>query len=402
MSAPVVNFWGDLDPRARAAFPEAPRPDETWPLQDGGTAWVYRVPGRRAIQKPVILSDGFSSLPSSYNELHFGLEGDGSPDYKFISALHQRGHDLVLLGYEDRTKSIIENAKVATECIHTALSHQEGNAPLTVGGFSMGGLITRYALADMERRRMNHHTALYVSYDTPHRGVWLPIGIQKLIPYLLGDSRMLGLVSSPAAKQMMRWHTERVQGEPGMHDDRKTFLQQLERVGGWPQVPRLIGVANGDGNGIGNGIKPDQLALSAEGDLSGTRLYTQQQGRGALVAELAKTGTEPIPVRTDTIPEMDGAPGGTLVNFELVAQLLSALGAPATAHLPATCFVPTGSAVDLLDFDLSTPEADPFADLRKVPEEQSGLHAFLCAPTSTVHTTMTPELGSWIVSQLPG
>ncbi|MEU8892153.1 hypothetical protein [Streptomyces sp. NPDC048442] len=401
MSAPVVNFWGDLDPRARTAFPQAPLPDETWTLRDGGTAWVYRVPGRLAIQRPVILSDGFSSLPSSYDELYYGLEGDGSPDYKFISALHQRGHDLVLLGYQDRTKSIFDNAKVATECIIAALSKQEGNAPLTVGGFSMGGLITRYALAHMERQRMEHRTALYVSYDTPHRGAWLPIGIQKLVPYLLGDSRMLGLVSSPAAKQMMRWHTSKVQGEPAMHDDRKTFLQQLERVGGWPSIPRLVGVANGDGKGIGNGIKPDQLALSAAGDLSGTRLYTQQQGRGALVAELAKTGTEPIPVHTDTVPEMDGAPGGTLVNFELVAQLLSALGAPATAHHPATCFVPTGSAVDLADFDLSTPEADPFADLREVPVERSGLHDFLCAPSTTAHTTMTPELGSWIVGQLP-
>ncbi|MDJ1131301.1 esterase/lipase family protein [Streptomyces iconiensis] len=402
MSAPVVNLLGGLDPRARFAYPEAPEPEETWNLRGGGTAWVYRVPGRPAIERPVILSDGFSSLPSTKNELYYGLEGEGSPKYKFISALHGRGHDLVLLGYEDRTKSILDNAEVAIECIKTALYKQVGEAPLTVGGFSMGGLITRYALAKLERQKMMHRTELYVSYDTPHRGAWLPIGIQKLIPYLLGDSRMLGLVSSPAAKQMMRWHTSTLEGEPDMHKDRKDFLEELARLGDWPMIPKLIGVANGDGQGIGNAIKPGELALSAEGDLSGTRLYTQPPGKGALVAELAKTGADPVSIRTDTVPEIDGAPGGTLNNFDMVAQLLNALGAPATAHHLSTCFVPSGSAVDLVDFDLSTPEADPFADLSTLPVEQSGLHEYLCAPTSAAHTSMTPELGSWIVGQLPG
>ncbi|QEU92660.1 hypothetical protein CP970_18670 [Streptomyces kanamyceticus] len=396
----MANFWGDLDPNNRVEFPEAKRPDETWELRDGGTAWVYRAPGHDNIRRPVILSDGFSSLPSSYNELYYGLEGAGSPDYKFISALHERGYDLVLLGYQDRTKSIIDNAKVATECIHNAIARQEGDALLTVGGFSMGGLITRYALADMERKRMNHNTAVYLSYDTPHRGAWLPIGIEKLVPYLLGDSRMLSLVSSPAAKQMLRWHTSKVEGEPAMHDDRKTFLQALEKLGNWPMIPRLIGVANGDGKGVGNGIKAGEAALTAEGDLKGTKLYTQPGGKGALVAELAKTGADPVTVRTDTIPELDGAPGGTLGNFSLVAGLLQQLGAPATAHHPATCFVPSGSAVDLLDFDLATPEADPFADLRKVSEENSGLHSYLLSETSTPHTSMTRQLGEWIVNQL--
>ncbi|MFG2526258.1 esterase/lipase family protein [Streptomyces sp. NPDC048527] len=328
------------------------------------------------------------------------MEGAGT-DYKFISALHQRGYDLILVGYEDRTKSIVDNAKTVTEAILNTIGRREGNAPLTVGGFSMGGLITRYALAKLEIQKMDHQTALYLSYDTPHRGAWLPVGIQKLIPFLLGDSRMLGLVSSPAAKQMLRWHSEQVQGEPVPHKDRVDFLKELDRMGNWPRRPRLIGVANGDGQGVGNGIKAGEVALSAEGDLSGTRLFTQPPGRNALVGELVMTDRDPISVHTDTIPEMDGAPGGTLNNFGLVAALLKQLGAPATAHHPSTCFVPSGSAVDLADFDLATSEADPFADLSKLPLERSGLDEFLCASNSGTHTSMTAELGSWIVDRLP-
>ncbi|MGW0531120.1 esterase/lipase family protein [Streptomyces sp. NPDC003032] len=399
MSAAVSNFWGDLDPNTPASFPEAPNPDDSWSLQ-GGSAWIYRAPGHQAIRRPVVLSDGFSSLTSSCNELYYGLEGAGT-DYKFISALHERGYDLILVGYDDRTKSIFDNAKTATDAIMNTIAHREGNTLLTVGGFSMGGLITRYALAKMEHQKMDHQTELYLSYDTPHRGAWLPAGIQKLIPFLLGDTRLRGLVSSPAAKQMLRWHSEQLEGEPVPHKDRVDFLKELARVGSWPRRPRLIGVANGDGRGVGNGIKAGEVALSAEGALAGTRLYTQPPGRNALVAELVMKDRDPISVRTDTIPEMDGAPGGTLHNFSLVAALLSQFGAPATAHHPSTCFVPSGSAVDLADFDLATPEADPFADLSNLPEEYSGLDEFLCASTSGTHTSMTPELGSWIVDRLP-
>ena len=38
-------------------------------------------------------------------------------------------------------------------------------------GYSMGGLIARYALAYMEEQGIAHETRLYVSYDAPQKGV---------------------------------------------------------------------------------------------------------------------------------------------------------------------------------------------------------------------------------------
>ena len=66
-------------------------------------------------------------------------------------------------------------------------------------GQSMGGLVARYALKDMENKGLNHDTRLYVSHDTPHLGANVPLSVQHSarhlrnmyintpIPLLLGE-----------------------------------------------------------------------------------------------------------------------------------------------------------------------------------------------------------------------
>jgi len=55
----------------------------------------------------------------------------------------------------------------------------------------LGGLITRYTLASMETdfHEDEHQKDVYFSFDTPHRGVSIPDGVQAfayLLPYGLG------------------------------------------------------------------------------------------------------------------------------------------------------------------------------------------------------------------------
>ncbi|MFD4233352.1 esterase/lipase family protein [Streptomyces sp. NPDC058542] len=197
--------------------------DTKWDLGNrhtgSGTPWVfYRSRGEKTVQRPVILSDGFAPGETNVDELYEGLENG---QYPFISTLRQAGFDIILLGFADRTASILDNATLATQCIQRAISEREGDAPLTVGGFSMGGLITRYALAKMERQRMDHEVSTYLSYDTPHCGAWLPLGVQALAHYVKSNWGGVGkpvlnsfsdLVNSPAARQMLRWHLETATG----------------------------------------------------------------------------------------------------------------------------------------------------------------------------------------------
>jgi hypothetical protein len=323
-------------------------PGATWNLT-GGTAWVYYSPlNRRQLVRPVILADGFSSGASNLDELWDGLEENGQ--FRFATELHAAGYDLVLLGYNNRAASILDNADLATECIQRAIQERAGNAKLTVGGFSMGGLVTRYALAKLESADFDHQTATYISYDTPHTGAWLPISIQAFAHYAKanwGDIPIIGpivggfsdLINTPASRQAMRWHIEKVGDDPAPSSARREFLEELARVGWWPSNLRKIGVANGVGTGIGNGIIAGLSAVRSTGPtLGGTTLYTQNTGM-QIVARIQKAGDEPVLVQTNGLPDIDGAPGGLFPvsednpgSFGVAALLLFLLDGH-TAHI---------------------------------------------------------------------
>ncbi|MFC9006378.1 esterase/lipase family protein [Streptomyces microflavus] len=418
MSKPVVNIWGTPEEAARTAAPAAPW-DTKWDLGNrhtgSGTAWVfYSSRGEKTLKRPVILSDGFAPGGTNVDDLYDGLENG---QYPFISTLRQAGFDIVLLGFADRTASIIDNAVIATQCIQRAISEREGNARLTVGGFSMGGLITRYALARMERQQVDHEVSTYLSYDTPHRGAWLSLGVQAFAHYVKDNWGGIGkpvlnsfsnLVNSPAARQMLRWHLETATGTTldvadGQHQDRTDFLEALEQVGEWPQRPRLLGVANGTDTGAGNNIPAGDSAMESYGPRLVSRLDAQGKG-SRTVARMDKPGQEPTEIRTTGFPELDGAPGGLFpqapalkdaANFGIAAMLAGRVNdTEATLTHNTSTFVPTISAVSSDRID------NHDALYSKIDSERSDLHDFKCATTNEGHTTMTRELGEWIVNQL--
>ncbi|MEU0627282.1 hypothetical protein [Streptomyces sp. NPDC005989] len=415
MSTTVVDVWGQVAPEARSSFPPAPEPHDEWALA-GGTAWVYYSPlNRRQLIRPVILSDGFSSGSSNLDQLWHGLEENG--DFRFISELHATGRDVIILGYDDRTASITDNADTVIDCIRRTIAERVGRSSLVVGGFSMGGLVTRYALAKMENDPTlpHHETSLHLSYDTPHHGAWLPVSIQAFTHFATdnwGDTpgvgpvlrQFSGLLNSPAAKQMARWHIEKVGDTPAQASERVAFLKALDELGGWPRSVRKIGVANGVDTGTGNGVKADATAVRCNGEtLTDTWLKTQAQGEQE-VARLQKAGEDPVPVRTSGLPDIDGAPGGLFTapspagdpgSFGLAALLMGLLGNKVDPDVITTsCFVPSISAVAAGDI------ADQKALYRPITPDTSELDAFLCAGRNEGHTTMTEELGAWIVNEI--
>lgn len=88
---------------------------------------------------------------------------------------------------------------------------------LVVVGPSMGGQITRYALAYMEKKQVetgdqnwNHNTRLWVSMDSPHQGATIPLAIQGDL-YFMGEllgkdaakTKYRNIINSKAARQML-------------------------------------------------------------------------------------------------------------------------------------------------------------------------------------------------------
>src|SRR5690554_3674026 len=100
--------------------------------------------------------------------------------------------------------------------------------PNVVLGQSMGGVISRYALVDMEENNLNHDTRLFISHDAPQQGANLPVSIQFMYRHLtnqyiqtnttlfggyftepilennFGISEYLSLLDAPSSRQIVK------------------------------------------------------------------------------------------------------------------------------------------------------------------------------------------------------
>ncbi|MCL9759981.1 hypothetical protein [Frankia sp. AiPa1] len=374
----------------------APKADEEWSLP-GGRALVYYGQGNRGIVRPVLLADGFESGPTNFDAVWEHVDGE---PHRFATRLREQGRDLILIGFDERSASILNNASTATAAIHQAVTERLGDTRLLVGGFSMGGIVTRYALARMELQRIDHQVGVYLSVDSPHRGATVPIALQAIAHHLAPVNDTLSqLLNSAAARQLLWRHIEEPTGDSSTEDSARTeFLEQLDRVGGWPRIPRLLGVASGVGTGHRNGVPPGVLALRSNGPwLTDTQLFTQAGGRDRVVAELRGLLGE-VTVRTNNFPDLDGAPGGTLGSFGILADTLKDAGESVDVSHRSICFVPSVSAVAVRGIETND---DLYVNIDNLPPEESELDDFLCSSTPVPHSALTDEISAWILDRLP-
>ncbi|WP_153814272.1 hypothetical protein [Streptomyces sp. SUK 48] len=374
---------------------DVPEPDNEWSLPEG-FAWVFHSQGNHALTRPVIISDGFSLGRSELDKLYQFLESD----YSLVSELRRRGKDVILLGYNERTAAIQTNAQAATAAILRANAEKLGGERLVVGGFSMGGLVTRYALARLETQRIDHQTGIYFSFDTPHRGATIPVGVQAFSYFIpVPDNDFARQMNSPAARQMLWQHYDKDTGKIGVAQERKDLLDELARLGGWPRIPRLLGVASGRGDGVGlPEVRPGETALRVERIYPGTTFYTQAQGADVTAAYLNRRFPKAEKtITTNGFPELDGAPGGTLNTYRILANAMEKGGGTVDLRHPDICFVPTISAVSVRDIGR---QEDLYVKVDDLPPDESDLDDFICSSTTTTHTAVTEELGAWLIDRL--
>jgi hypothetical protein len=399
-------------------------------LDGGGTAWVWRAPGSETLTNPVIIADGFSRGGSKLEEWAVLWAEAGVADvYPWGTQLHQQGRDVVVLGYDSRSAPIADNAEVAIECIQKINEDRTGTAPLVVGGLSMGGLVTRYALAKMEHDEQesggpDHETGVYFSYDSLDRGAWIPISLQGVRALPQGgwatslESRSSATCRSSSTARLRvscygstrrRMRTSAAPAvrfrRSGAHGLRRcargagVLSEQAGEVAwGRKRARRRAGSHRRVGEPLEAGVKnldwpvtPGTL-IPLKPASPGAALYTQAPGADQIVAELhraANLGT--ITVKTSGIPALDGAPGGTLDSFKLAADALQANGFSATVVYPDVCFVPVASGVDLAE------PSDPFAPIDS--DAAGGLHAFKVASQNEGHTLLTQELCDGLTGQ---
>lgn len=241
------------------------------------------------LDKPIILVDGFDpgdarDIPGLYSLLNF----TGSSGAQNLADLvRAQDFDVVILNFpvylragdgatiDGGTDFIERNAMLLVELLDIINSAKASNNPEqnVIIGPSMGGLISRYALNYMEANSLDADTRLYMSFDAPHHGANVPIGLQHQLNFLANNGTnpitevqplIDSFLKSPAARQLLVDHFEGhlLSGDlvefdptitlPVSHPFRAQFVSNINSFNssGFPSTTRNVAIING--SGVGN------------------------------------------------------------------------------------------------------------------------------------------------------
>ncbi len=242
------------------------------------------------LDKPIILVDGFDPADSrNITGLYSLLDFTSSSGTQNLADLvRAEGFDVVILNFPVYTRAadgatidggtdfIERNAMLLVELlgiINTSKAGATNPEQNVIIGPSMGGLISRYALNYMEANAMDADTRLYMSFDSPHHGANVPIGLQHQLNFLAYNGTQPtaevqplidSFLKSPAARQLLVDHFEAhlqsgslVNFDPTLtlpqaHPFRAQFESNINsfNLSGFPENTRNVAIING--SGIGN------------------------------------------------------------------------------------------------------------------------------------------------------
>jgi pimeloyl-ACP methyl ester carboxylesterase len=210
--------------------------------------------------KPLILVEG-TDLGENVNLDH--LEADWT-EGNFPAAQNylNEGYDLVLLDWQNSHDFIQNNAQVLKAVINEVNQTKVGNNQLVVIATSMGGLVSRWALREMENASQPHHVSHLICHDTPHQGANIPIGLtqlywetpldvmENLLVFALNRtwSNYYHALQAPSSRQMLtHWGGQPNVGVGNKHPDFDIFRTALTALGngGYPATCKNIAMING-------------------------------------------------------------------------------------------------------------------------------------------------------------
>lgn len=259
---------------------------------------------------------GYSQDKSSLYEL-MKYDDDNNPSTIPVNLVEKLrnapyGFDVTLVNFPAGADYIERNAMAVVSLLQretAKLATNGSTEKIALIGPSMGGLVSRYALAYMEKNSINHNTRLWVSFDSPHLGANIPVAAQENL-YFYGykgrkDQAKIKFdenFRSPAARQMLIEQLDYVQENtpyptdlmpngtvPNGGNNNTNFRQQFQTKlntnglagsNGYPQNVRKIALINGTTNGTKTNTESQMfLELAAfkiikYGQIFGTPLQT--------------------------------------------------------------------------------------------------------------------------------
>ncbi len=237
---------------------------------------LHKSANNNLIKKPFIFVEGFDPGPSMDTvlvEAFFGPIGQyGVTDIDMISysawekEIKEKGYDLIYVNWNNSLADIRANAALLEKILNVINQEKHNNGSEEKNilvGHSMGGLVSRYALCDMESRNKPHEVATYVSYDSPHLGANVPLGALYFVPQainllyntnipdvidgatcgLLDDTKqaLYNIMHAQSVKQMLMNYVD-TNGE--LNNSTYDEWQAEIRAKGFPQGDAGVGISN--------------------------------------------------------------------------------------------------------------------------------------------------------------
>ena len=251
------------------------------------------------IRKPLIVAEGFDAGIILAPEMANGMNTysqfknstyDGGFELRNLIYNSNKQYDIIYVDWNNGVDFLQKNAFALEAVIAWVNSVKIGTEKNVVLGQSMGGVIARYALADMEQSSLDHKTRLFVSHDAPQQGANIPVSVQYMFRHVTNlfnrysapygtqviDVPFLenSILDQPATKQMlMNW----VNGFSNIDNTISSgFYTELKGKGinptvnfGYPINCRNIALSNGAECGITQGFNAgdDLLSYNLSGKL---------------------------------------------------------------------------------------------------------------------------------------
>ena len=185
-----------------------------------------------------------------------------------LKAYLDSGYDVVYVDFWKGSDWIEHNAQVL-ESVLKQLSQRLCGNEMHVVGASMGGLVAKFALNRLEESGELGCIRSYTSFDSPHRGANIPLGMQQMSNYLKGVSResrdvVNRMLNARAAKELLVYHF----GSDNACDESRTQFLSSKYATSLPVQPWKLAIANGSGLGV-DGM---QRLLDGSEMVSGSKL----------------------------------------------------------------------------------------------------------------------------------
>jgi hypothetical protein len=361
-----------------------------------GNAYVYYrdnpEPGTENLfKKPIIIVEGIDfgtykqQNAANYLMGSFGwcaLWGQDLKNYgqlakmpQLLNEYHDNGYDIIMLDFKNGSADIKENAYLLQELIEKVNHYKTQDAELNVVlGASMGAIVARYALADMEQEGKEHCTRLYISFDGPQQGANIPLGAQYFINFFANNGvdekqeakDMWASLSTPAARQLLVKQT--TTARESVHI---AFFNELTSLG-YPQKCNKVAIANGTISGLNQGYSGGEQIVAYDHTISN---FWNIHARGNIWSQPGRSSDNLIfygelpwrkiswnniswgkvsdPRYSDaSTPHYDNAPGGVRqVAFEIAGVNTNGNGNIEALQFNQA-FIPSVSALDVSTSDL--------------------------------------------------